>query len=502
MLLKLPSELLFNVVDFVDDANDLRNLARVCKRCQAASEPKLYELIFLRTPAQLRGLLASLRGQPAREEAIKSVDARFQSFNDDNAFDLLGQLLGQTPKLGKLIIESPYCHGRGRFISERGPADWSDTIDSWLAPLISSTLLSNVSHAMLIEQPLFTLTKLTLHLSGTERDYCVFRGWYGAIFAHSTLQDLQISNVILPDEVCSNVRSTKTPLKNLTLAEVSITSKALHDILSFPRALESFELVENQYSFEEQEQPYEDQQYCALTVRDLGQFIKSLQQQCASLQTLCYVSQAQELPGPVKTAVGLGNFVSLNRLILNDHPHVIDAIFLRGFPIPPKLAYIKLYGLRDDLFFKDEYLWADSPRPSELNIITALAATISSLSELNVMLRTDDEWYSGDDSEWEETKQVMRATGELLVQRGCSFALIWSREGGQHCPKLFDEPSPLETVTFRHSPSKGVEFDFLSDGPSSAYETDGTSGGEYEQFGWSSAEEDYDDDFEDNDDLD
>lgn len=83
-------------------------------------------------------------------------------------------------------------------------------------------------------------------MNGIESPYWNFDPRSKAIFLLPALSHLKISCVNVLDDLAEGIgRVSFSPLKHLELEECNFTHKGLHHILSFPKALETLELLEN-----------------------------------------------------------------------------------------------------------------------------------------------------------------------------------------------------------------------------------------------------------------
>lgn len=86
-------------------------------------------------------------------------------------------------------------------------------------------------------------------MNGPASPYWTFDERSKTIFLLPALQHLHISCVNILDNLAQGIDSVSfSPLKHLELEECNLTHKGLHHILSFPKALETFELLENCYN--------------------------------------------------------------------------------------------------------------------------------------------------------------------------------------------------------------------------------------------------------------
>jgi len=244
-LLSLPTELIITIVDHVEDARSLRNLALASRFLQTLTEPTLYRSIFFRTPRQLKNLIAAVEGNPSRRKAIHVIDARCQLKISSLDFTKIRELLHLATRLTDLTIESPCCNSS---LWEYASADWwRTTMRSWLTPIIDATKIakpmclksSQIKDGMKDYVPLQCLKRLTLHLNGEQREFWTCARRYAAIFIHPTIEELHLSSINLPKDCTDHLPDEiKTPLKRLTLDEANITFNGLRGVLALPRALE------------------------------------------------------------------------------------------------------------------------------------------------------------------------------------------------------------------------------------------------------------------------
>lgn len=244
-LLGLPTELIVNIVDHVEDTRSLRNLALASRLLQTLTEPTLYRTIFFRTPRQLKHLVAALEGDPIRRKSIRIIDARCQLNSSSLEFTKIRTLLCMATRLTDLTIESPCCNSN---LWEYASADWwRTTMRSWLTPIIDATNVakplclnsSQIKDCMKEYAPLQHLKRLTLHLNGEKREFWTCAHRYAAIFTHPTIEELHLSSINLPKGCTDHLSNeVKTPLKRLTLDEANITFDGLRGVLTLPKALE------------------------------------------------------------------------------------------------------------------------------------------------------------------------------------------------------------------------------------------------------------------------
>lgn len=83
-------------------------------------------------------------------------------------------------------------------------------------------------------------------MNGVESPYWNFDSRSKTIFRLPALECLTISCVNILDDLADGVAGKFfSPLKHLHLEESNFTSKGLHTLLSWPKALETLDLLEN-----------------------------------------------------------------------------------------------------------------------------------------------------------------------------------------------------------------------------------------------------------------
>jgi len=138
------------------------------------------------------------------------------------------------------------------------------------------------------ERPLQNLHSLVLHHNGdSSRYWDVEPEVTGSVFAHPTLRELTISCANIPNNALKGIEGSSqlgTPLARLTLIECNITHKALHDMLSLPKALHFLHLFEN-IKHHPSSFPIT---YNSLSAKNPKAFFAALEQQAFTLEELVY----------------------------------------------------------------------------------------------------------------------------------------------------------------------------------------------------------------------
>ena len=313
----LPDELLLSIAECLEgNRKALQSLVLTCRRLQDLSEPTLYRSIFFRDPKKLRRLIDAIEDTPRRKCGIRSIDARCM-FNRNPrttgtaAFNGLGLLLWHASKTTELIIESPFCNGGWKHANEG--SGFRRTVNSWFDPIRGAVpgyrftgpnIFPGINRST--AEPLRSLKKLTLHLSGVGREFLTLSPTYAAVFLHPTLEELHISSVNVPATTASHhPPGFRSRLRRLTLEEVNVTIDGLRNILRLPQSLEYLfigeypqsatlhtlmAVAENHTSPSEERYPT-GQDYNNLHLRDAANLIVAFALQRHSLRELVYLTK-------------------------------------------------------------------------------------------------------------------------------------------------------------------------------------------------------------------
>lgn len=130
-ILELVDELIFLVIEQVDDLQALRNLARTCSRLQTLAEPAVYRDVFLKSRDKTLTLTRSIVSRPERLDAIHRVEARPRYATRDYAVDELVNIIRRAKNLQDLVLESPYCNR----IQQDARFGWIESMALLLRPI-------------------------------------------------------------------------------------------------------------------------------------------------------------------------------------------------------------------------------------------------------------------------------------------------------------------------------------------------------------------------------
>nr|POE68869.1 hypothetical protein CFP56_66883 [Quercus suber] len=437
-LFALPSELVVCVIEQVDDCETLGALCLTSKTLLRLTEPLFYRHIFLRTGFKAETFFHSLRLEPSRQTAVRSLEARCM-YGQEDGFDCLNQILGLCPNIRDLIIESPYLY-KSRWIETTGPG-WPNLLNAWMMPLFRATCLSGPA---LSPPPLQKLTKLTLHLTGTGgQEYWHAAGTYASIFAHPTLQELRISSASLADDALDLVPADlKTPLKSLKFDQCNISHKSLTRVLAIPQALEKLSIAE---VIGGEEPTPTSQSYNILADGDPPAFEFALSQQHASLKSLYYASSIGINPDSLRdefptgrSSINLSKFSQLEKISIESPCFRLEQALLSPKSGPPCLKELRIratYSIKViEPMIPSNNTVVTQPR-EWANYILSVAKAFPSLSKVEVVLDYSERMEFVP-LPADEIRSIAD-TNMVLNARGCIFSVSSLRHYGNYNPSLF-----------------------------------------------------------------
>ena len=273
-LLKLPTEMIAQIIEHVEDRKALKRLARTCKVLQDLAEPVLYRYALIRDGESTMHMNTVITKRPARAKAIHELDVPC-NWRTTPFFHNLGELLESARNLKRLMIESPECN----------TADFEDEVthkhimEDLFAPFEKAICDAGVDKKPLqrLQERELTITTdslrlmrcrfqalwrwqshvthqagassaliyiaVVLHLNGADSPYWTIDKRSISLFQLPSLQRLTLSCVNIEDDVVNGIQARSfTSLKHLYLEESNITHKGLLGILSLPKALETLYL--------------------------------------------------------------------------------------------------------------------------------------------------------------------------------------------------------------------------------------------------------------------
>lgn len=137
-LLHLPNELIADIVEYIEDTETLRALARTCSRLQSIAELALYQSIFHRTGEAAIRLCEAVETRPERADGIHVIDSRCK-WQKRAGLVSLAPVISRAKNLRELTIESPYCNNAYGKEAEL----WRRTMSCLLQPVCASKLYRN-----------------------------------------------------------------------------------------------------------------------------------------------------------------------------------------------------------------------------------------------------------------------------------------------------------------------------------------------------------------------
>ncbi|KAI1496345.1 hypothetical protein F5X99DRAFT_414212 [Biscogniauxia marginata] len=347
-LSSLPVELISQVVEQLrvgTDNDTLKALARTSQALKAIAERHLYSSAVFTTCSQLHTLHEAVRAHPERGAYMRNLELPWstRSFDYGSPFDPLD--LCRLPNLTSFLSESPFCNAlwSGESAVLEG---WNDVVRGYLDSFMQASLLTHPGPGG--ERPLKHLRHLTLHWTGDQDT----RFWettpFCPIFLLPTLRSLEIScvTIISPpgpaggwDSQLAGL-SRQTNLKSLTLTRCSIAAESLVPILSFPKALETFSILEVLTG-------YAGSFNSSCITDNMDVFNAALAQQSESLRRLQIrrsASPRRGSPSPF-LSLELSNFRCLSQLNLGPHCDGPRGRWKLVEPVPPALTTLCLLEL-------------------------------------------------------------------------------------------------------------------------------------------------------------
>ncbi|KAJ6453367.1 hypothetical protein C8R45DRAFT_1192996 [Mycena sanguinolenta] len=190
-LLSVPTELLLDVVEAIDDVASLRRFALTCKLARLVAEPVLYRAVLVTTGSQASCLAQALRHQP-RAELVRILDLRPVPHGSGD-LAALTPVVGAMTQLRALSIESPFANS-SRWRSSAARAMWEPLTQGYRALFRGAQVGAGLQN----------LTSLTIHWSGAPKGAAT-RFWllteFYPIFTLPALQSLTVSCAVLDDDL-------------------------------------------------------------------------------------------------------------------------------------------------------------------------------------------------------------------------------------------------------------------------------------------------------------
>ncbi|KAI5860930.1 hypothetical protein GGS23DRAFT_613053 [Durotheca rogersii] len=339
-LLVLPSELLLQVMGLLRESGHVQSLqflAHTCKRLRGPAEACLYSVAMFTTLSSLRLFLNNTRAEPRRNVYLRDLRLLYSTEQYDHDQPPEPPDLTSFPSLTTFVSESPECQPW----SVR-PSHWNVFMDSYIRAFEQGSLLNE---PVGLPRPLSSLKSLTLHWTGIGKRYWTITAAC-PIFLLPRLQSLEISCARIEHigPIDTGRFHRQTQLESLTFTECTVSTEALHAVLSFPAALRDFALCETFYH------PVEPGDRFA--VNDVDALNRAIAQQSGSLERLQIHFHAQYLRHGGTLPLSLSDFTVLSHLqigpfirVPTNGTHASD--YVLKAPAPPRLTSLRLdnYGI-------------------------------------------------------------------------------------------------------------------------------------------------------------
>ncbi|KAI0844255.1 hypothetical protein F5Y00DRAFT_202499 [Daldinia vernicosa] len=342
-LLAIPHELLLQIMKHLRDSQDvqtLQSVARTCRELREVAEMYLYSTAeFTRLSSLYRFLGAATRAdKPNRKGYLRDLKLLYSSNHYDPYYNPpYPPDLTLFPNLESFVSESPECKHQ----SIKGTY-WDFFKESYTQAFTQASLLNK---SLETPRPLQNLKSLTLHWteSGTR-----FREIAPTcpIFLLPRLQSLEISCARIGQKKPADWEAEKlqdfqhkTMLRSLIFTECVVSPKALHAILSLPKALQSLAVCEIFY--------HHGVMGDSSAIKDTDAFNDAINQQAQSLESLRIYHRFNQYSRDEKTLVlSLSNFPALSNLQLGPFRGTLFKYTLNT-PVPPALNFLRLdkYGI-------------------------------------------------------------------------------------------------------------------------------------------------------------
>ncbi|KAJ6496014.1 hypothetical protein C8R45DRAFT_152172 [Mycena sanguinolenta] len=437
-LLSVPTELLLDVVEAIDDAASLRSFALTCKLARLVAEPVLYRTVLVTTGSQASCLAQALRQQqpqaPMRLELVQVLDLRSDAGDAD--LKALMPLVGAMTQLRTLSMESPVAnHGLWR----------SSGAHCLLEPLKQGyrALFLDAQRGTGLQN----LTSLTIHWSGGGSPFWLLTE-FKPILTLPALQSLIVSRAVLNDDLTDGLAtfSGTTTLAHLEFIECSVSHNALTAVLALPRALRSCHLGIMRYHTNRtipsaNNDPASPEQH-----------LEALHRQRHSLQRLTWVDEHFAYDTDVRRVStapgsGLSDFTELHTLTLDGASALFFSTLLSECA-PPNLDRLRI--IRHDQGAALDHLTesVDYTRIPGIPPPFALSQHLPRLHHLDLVFsplnyNTKIFWAKA------ERRDRVKRLGEDYDAHGIRLAIFTAIRDDIFPPYLFGEEAPREKPAYR-----------------------------------------------------
>ncbi|KAF7375438.1 F-box domain-containing protein [Mycena sanguinolenta] len=434
-LLSVPTELLLNIAEAVDDAESLRSFALTCKFARLVAEPVLYRAVLVTTSSQASCLAQALQQQqpPARPELVHVLDLR-PSYDQDADLEALTPLIGAMTELRALSMESPFAN-YGHWLSSEAHDRWEPLMQGFRALFLDAQCGIGLQN----------LTSLTIHWAGAGSPFWWLTE-FKPILTLPALQSLTVSNAVLDDDLIDGLATFAgtTPLTHLELIECFVSHKALDAVLALPRALRSCHMGIMRYNTPPSTNCHQ---------ASPEQQLEALHQQHHSLQRLTWVDEHFALDTDVHRVSivpggGLSDFTELRTLTLDGASALLLSTLLSECA-PPNLDRLRI--IRHDHGTLLDYLTDSVTYPRILGVPPpfALHQHLPRLHYLDLVFSplahhiTELLWAKPD------RRDHVQRLGEDCHARGICLIIFAAIRDHTYPPYLFGEDPPCEELAYR-----------------------------------------------------
>ncbi|KAF1968882.1 hypothetical protein BU23DRAFT_254999 [Bimuria novae-zelandiae CBS 107.79] len=462
-LFALPTELVHNVIEAIDDRPTLIALAQTCQKLHPLAEAQLFKEIYIRDGTSVTRLAEALEQRPKRIRAIEKLEAT-PFWHGWQGIEQMPELVGRMQRLKSLKVESPLINSNRMdgWWSEGSAREYMDLFE--VANGVPSAHLGRPTAAM--EGAFGCLTSFTLHSHGVNSRYYSFESIL-PIFLSTTLKFIHVSCVELGSCTTSDfrnrIRSRKgcTSLETLILERCAAKAEGLQLVLSLPRALRCLALLLSR-NMDVERQGLEDLGG-PIANKFVTNIIEALEQQSGSLEHF-RCTQARDsfrerqntlqkilsLFGSSSATLrfnspGLSVFGQL-RILELDYRSPVTAVVFDPKLSPPNLHTLGISGIDYDF----DRTWRHLP-----SYISAIASA-TSFSHLRLHASPcpqnfDDVFKTLEEPVFPEKAQRLRLLAVVESLRGRAGVELVSAcnwRGSVVPPYVYTEPVPEERVIF------------------------------------------------------
>ncbi|KAI1212109.1 uncharacterized protein F4807DRAFT_417566 [Annulohypoxylon truncatum] len=349
-LVRLPKELLLNVMACLRDAPDvsaLKSVTRTCRTLHEVAQICLYNTAWFTNSISSDQFLEAIHLRPERKAHVRDLRMLFEDILMPNVIPTFD--LTTFPNLTSLVFKSPV--GFHRWLLRM--TNWREILSYFMQLFRQASLLNSSVHA---PQPLQNLRSLVLRWPGDGKTMERITPTC-PIFLLSQLHSLRIGCFRICHEKPNEWGAERlqpfhrqTKLKSLFFDKCTISVEDLHAVLSLPKALQTLVLDEILLPGD------------SSTIKDFSQLNCAISQHSESLEhlTICLRNPCFVITNAI--TLSLSHFPVLSHLQLNLAPMMIGPGF-SGYccryvlkpPVPRALQYLRL-GVYDWSIFRSNYL--------------------------------------------------------------------------------------------------------------------------------------------------